>query len=244
MSKIIAIIPARYDSSRFPGKLLEKINNKPIIQMVYERVSQATKVDEVIIATDDHRIIEACQSFGASAELTFTSHKSGTDRCAQVASRYWEDDIIVNIQGDEPFIDPQIIDFLAQKMQDDSWIEIASLCTDIKNKSTKSNPNVVKVVRDKNNKSLYFSRAPIPFDRDNTKTIKSYRHIGIYAYRNKILQTITNLPESSLEKTEKLEQLRWLENGFSVHTFNTDYQGFGIDTPDDLKKANELFKDV
>ncbi len=236
MSKIVAIIPARYDSKRFPGKLLEKINGKPIIQLVYERVRQATKVDEIIIATDDQRIIEVCRTFGANAELTFVSHKSGTDRCAQVASEFWGDDIIINVQGDEPFIEPDIIDFLAQKMQDDNWIEIATLCTEIKSNEEKLNPNIVKVIRDIYNKALYFSRAPIPFDRDLSNNSTALRHIGIYAFRNKVLQSITKLPESTLEKIEKLEQLRWLENNYKIHAFETNYQGFGIDTPEDIKK--------
>ena len=237
MSKIVAIIPARYDSKRFPGKLLEKINGKPIIQLVYERVKQATKIDEIIIATDDQRIIDVCRNFGANAELTFVSHKSGTDRCAQVAAKFWVDDLIINVQGDEPFIEPGIIDSLAQKLQDDNWIEIATLCTEIKSNEEKLNPNIVKVVRDINNKALYFSRASIPFDRDLSNNSPAYKHIGIYGYRNKALQSITKLPESILEKTEKLEQLRWLENNYKIYAFETDYQGFGIDTPEDLKKV-------
>ncbi len=236
MSKIVAIIPARYDSKRFPGKLLERINEKTIIQLTYERVKQATKIDEIIIATDDQRIIDECRTFGANAELTFVSHKSGTDRCAQVASEFWGDDIIINVQADEPFIEPDIIDLLAQKMQDDSWIEIATLCTEIKAIDEKLNTNIVKVVKDINNNALYFSRAPIPFDRDSKGDTPAFRHIGIYGYRNKVLQSITKLPESTLEKTEKLEQLRWLENNYKIHAFETDYQGFGIDTPEDLKK--------
>ncbi len=240
MSKIIAIIPARYNSKRFPGKLLEKINGKTIVQMVYERVKQATKPDEVIIATDDQRIMDECTKFGAYAEMTFTSHKSGTDRCAQIAFSYWEDDIIINIQGDEPFIEPDVIDLLAKKMEEDSWLEISTLCTEIKTEGEKTNPNIVKVVRDINNRTLYFSRAPIPYDRDSTASLASYKHIGIYAYRNKVLQNITKLLESNLERTEKLEQLRWLENGFKIHAFNTEYQGFGIDTPEDLKKASGI----
>lgn len=242
MSKIIAIIPARYDSKRFPGKLLQKINGKTIIQLVFEKVSQATKIDEIIIATDDQRIIDECNSFGANAEMTFPSHKSGTDRCAQVSQKYWDDDIIINIQGDEPFIEPEIIDSLAQRMKDDNWIEIATLCTLVTNENDINNPNIVKVVRDKNNKALYFSRATIPYKRDTDieQKVSTYKHIGIYSYRNKALQSITKLPESNLELIEKLEQLRWLENGFKIHAFETQYQGFGIDTLDDLEKAKKI----
>jgi len=241
MSKIIAIIPARYDSKRFPGKLLEKINDKTIIQLVYEKVKQANKIDEIIIATDSQKIIDVCNQFGATAEMTFASHKSGTDRCAQIGREFWDDDIIINIQGDEPFIDPKIIDLLALKLKDDSWIEIATLCTPIENENDISNSNIVKVVKTSNNKALYFSRSPIPFHRDPKEfQTTSFQHIGIYAYRNKALQTITKLPESNLEQAEKLEQLRWLENGNIIHVFETEYKGFGIDTPADLEKARSI----
>ena len=173
--------------------------------------------------------------------MTFPSHKSGTDRCAQVGREFWDDDIIINIQGDEPFIDPTIIDLLAKKMRDDSWIEISTLCTNIKNISEISNPNIVKIVRDNSNKALYFSRSPIPFYRDSKlENGTFFKHIGIYAYRNKALQSITKLPLSFLEKAEKLEQLRWLENGYKIHAFETEYKGFGIDTKEDLEKARNI----
>jgi len=242
MSKIIAIIPARYESKRFPGKLLEKIDGKTIIQLVFEKVKLANKVDEIIIATDDQRIIDECNRFGAAAEMTFNSHKSGTDRCAQIGREFWDDDIIINIQGDEPFIEPEIIDFLAQKMKDDSWIEISTLCKSILKETDILNPNIVKVVKTKSNKALYFSRATIPFKRDldSLFSVKAFQHIGIYAYRNKALQSLTNLQESDLELTEKLEQLRWLENGYTIHTFETEYNGFGIDTPEDLEMARNI----
>lgn len=242
MSKIIAIIPARYNSTRLPGKVLEEINGKPIVQHVFEKVKDAKHVDEIIIATDDQRIIDIATNFGAQAEMTFPSHKSGTDRCAQVGREFWTDDIIINVQGDEPFIEPETIDFLAKKMKDDSWIEIATLCSKINETSEINNPNIVKVVRDINNKALYFSRSIIPFARDiSYEKATYYKHIGIYAYRNKALQEITKLPESNLENIEKLEQLRWLENGKIIHAFDTEYNGLGIDTPDDLKRAKNMF---
>lgn len=242
MSKIITIIPARYNSTRLPGKVLEEINGKPIIQHVFEKVQKASYVDEIIIATDNQRIIDIATKFGAHAEMTFPSHKSGTDRCAQVGREFWSDDIIINVQGDEPFIKPKTIDFLAKKMNDDSWIEIATLCSIINDISEINNPNTVKVVRDINKKALYFSRSIIPFTREiSYEKVTYYKHIGIYAYRNKALQEITKLPESNLEKLEKLEQLRWLENGRTIHAFDTDYDGFGIDTPDDLKRARNMF---
>ncbi len=241
MSKIIAIIPARYNSTRLPGKVLEKIGNKTILERVYEKVRNAQYIDEIIIATDDQRIIETASSFGAQAEMTFSSHRSGTDRCAQVSREFWEDDIIINIQGDEPFINPEIINMLALKMKDDNWIEIATICTEIKDIEESVDPNVVKVVKDIYDKALYFSRATIPYYREEESAKKYFKHLGIYGYRNKILQSITGLKESALEKAEKLEQLRWMENGYKIHVFESDYTGFGIDTIEDLEKARMLF---
>lgn len=242
MSKNIAIIPARYDSTRFPGKLLEKIGEKTILNLVWDQVTKSTQLDEIIIATDDERIITAAENFGAQAELTFRSHKSGTDRCAQIASRYWENDVVINVQADEPFIKPELIDMIIEKMNQDEWIEIASLYTKILESADILDPNVVKIVKDNTGRALYFSRASIPFNRDGIKPDYNYlRHIGLYAYRNKVLQSITKLEESLLEKAEKLEQLRWIENGFSLHVFETEYQGIGIDTPEDLERAKIMF---
>ncbi|MBK7095839.1 MAG: 3-deoxy-manno-octulosonate cytidylyltransferase [Saprospiraceae bacterium] len=240
MSKIIAIIPARYDSSRLPGKVLEKIGDKTMLNLVWDQVKKTEMVEEVIIATDDERIMGEAEYFGGQSEMTFSSHRSGTDRCAQVASQFWESDIIINIQADEPFIDPEIIDMLGKKMIEDDWIEIATLCTRIKDRNEVSDPNTVKIVKDNFNKALYFSRAPIPYFRDSVGSIENqYRHIGIYAFRNKSLQSITKLSESFLEKAEKLEQLRWMENGYKIHVFETEYKGTGIDTPVDLEKARQ-----
>jgi 3-deoxy-manno-octulosonate cytidylyltransferase (CMP-KDO synthetase) len=238
MSKNIAIIPARYDSTRFPGKLLEKIGEKTILNLVWDQVTKSTQLDEIIIATDDERIITVAENFGAQAELTFRSHKSGTDRCAQIAARYWENDVVINVQADEPFIKPELIDMIVEKMNQDEWIEIASLYTKIVDSADILDPNVVKIVKDNSGKALYFSRASIPFYRDGIKSDYNYlRHIGLYAYRNKVLQSITKLEESLLEEAEKLEQLRWIENGFTLHVFETEYQGIGIDTPEDLERA-------
>lgn len=243
MSKNIAIIPARYDSTRFPGKLLEKIGEKTILNLVWEQVSKSAQLDEIIIATDDERIISEAENFGAQAEMTFKTHRSGTDRCAQIAARYWENDVIINIQADEPFIKPELIDMIVEKMNEDEWIEIASFYTKILNSTDISDPNVVKLVKDKSGKALYFSRASIPFYRDGIKPDDYYvRHIGLYAYRNKVLQSITKLEESQLEKAEKLEQLRWLENGYNLYVFETEYQGIGIDTQEDLDRAKKMLR--
>jgi len=240
MSKVIAIIPARYESSRLPGKVLEKIGNKTMLQLVYEQVKKVTIVDEIVIATDDNRVIQAAKDFGAQAEMTFASHRSGTDRCAQVAQEFWEDDIIINVQADEPFINPEVIELLANTMLEDSWIEIATLCTKAE-ASELQDPNVVKLVKANNNFALYFSRSKIPYDRDGNSFDEYCKHAGLYAYRNKILQSITKLPESSLEKAEKLEQLRWLQNGYKIYVVKTNYNSLAVDTLDDLQKARELY---
>jgi 3-deoxy-manno-octulosonate cytidylyltransferase (CMP-KDO synthetase) len=240
MSKIIAIIPARYDSSRFPGKVLEKIGNKTMLNLVWDQVKKADLIEEIIIATDNERIIDEVNSFGGQAEMTFSSHKSGTDRCAQVASKFWDDDIIINIQADEPFIDPGLIDMMCRKMKDDDWIEISSLYTKIRGELEGTDPNIVKLVKDKSGKALYFSRASIPFFRDGKGSNDlQYRHIGIYGFRNKALQAITQLEESALEEAERLEQLRWIENGYNIHVFETEYSGIGIDTPEDMERARQ-----
>ena len=241
MSKTIAIIPARYQSSRLPGKVLEKIGGKTMLQLVYEQVKKVPVIDEIIIATDDKRILEAARSFGAQAEMTFASHRSGTDRCAQVAQEFWESDIIVNVQADEPFIEPSVIEMLVNKMREDTWIGICTICSPATAKDL-ADPNVVKVVKAYNNLALYFSRAAIPYLADEKADFKDFwRHSGLYAYRNKVLQAVTKLPPSSLEQAEKLEQLRWLQNGYGIYVIETAYKGKGIDTPADLEHARNLF---
>jgi 3-deoxy-manno-octulosonate cytidylyltransferase (CMP-KDO synthetase) len=243
MSKIIAIIPARYASTRFPGKVLEKIGDKTILNMVWEQVKKSKRVDRVIIATDDERISDEVKNFGGEYEMTFMTHKSGTDRCAQVSQKFWDSSIIINVQADEPFIIPEMIDILAERMSGDNWIEIATLCNEIQSLEQSADPNVVKVVKDKFNKVLYFSRATIPHYRDDNSSIAhTFRHIGIYAFRNKVLRYLTSLPQSPLEYAEKLEQLRWMENGYKIYAYETNYDGISIDTPEDLQRALEYFE--
>lgn len=240
MSKIIAIIPARYASTRFPGKVLEKIGEKTILHLVWEQLKKSKRVDRVIIAGDDERIATEVNSFGGEYEMTFMSHKSGTDRCAQVAAKLWDSRIIINVQADEPFIKPAMIDILAERISSDKWIEIATLCSLIKSPEEANDHNIVKVVKDKFNKVLYFSRALIPHYREqNGSTADRFRHIGIYAFRSNVLKYLTALPESSLENAEKLEQLRWMENGYNIYAYETIYDGISIDTPEDLQRAIE-----
>ena len=235
----IGIIPARYASTRFPGKPLTLIHNKPMVQHVYERAKEAD-FDDVYVATDDERIQNAVENFGGKVIMTNPQHASGTDRCAEVAQilNLADTDLIVNIQGDEPFIRKDEINLLIKLFYNQN-IQIATLAKPISTEEELNNPNKVKVVFTNSNKALYFSRSPIPSQIPNLKTqnskLKTHKHIGIYAYKNHILQQITKLPVSSLEETEKLEQLRWLENDFTIHISICHHESIAIDTPDDLR---------
>jgi 3-deoxy-manno-octulosonate cytidylyltransferase (CMP-KDO synthetase) len=243
--KFIGIIPARYQSTRFPGKPLALIHGKPMIQWVYERSAEA--LSEVWVATDDQQILDAVKSFGGNAIMTSTDHRSGTDRCAEAALRLSSDidfDVVVNIQGDEPFIQPEQIRKLKSCFKSDA--DIATLVRKISDLDELADPNKPKVVLGVNSDALYFSRAAIPYTRDFEmgrwlEEVNYWAHIGIYAYRKDILQQITRLLPGTLEKAESLEQLRWLENGFRIRVAETDYHSFGIDTPEDLQRALKLF---
>ncbi len=237
--KVLGLIPARYASTRFPGKPLVNIKGKSMIQRVVEQTSKTKYLDEIIVATDNERIYEHVQSFGGKAQMTATTHQSGTDRCAEVALAKADYDIIVNIQGDEPFIQPSQIDDLIQILVQNEACQIATLAMKIEQESDFLNPNIVKVAFNKSQKALYFSRSPIPFARNlNTpfSTAFAYKHIGLYAYRRKTLLEIAELKPSILERIESLEQLRWLDNGYSIAVGLTDIETVGIDTPEDLEK--------
>ena len=230
----IGIIPARYASTRFPGKPLTLIHNKPMIQHVYERAKEAD-LDDVYVATEDERIKNAVENFGGKALMTDPQHASGTDRCAETAQilKLADTDLIINIQGDEPFIRKDEINLLIE-LFDNQNIQIATLAKPISTEEELNNPNKVKVVFTNSNRALYFSRSPIPHP-SQIPNLTSHKHIGIYAYKNHILQKITKLPVSFLEKTEKLEQLRWLENDYTIHISICHHESIAIDTPDDLK---------
>ena len=242
--KFIAIIPARYQSTRVPGKPLALINNKPMIQWVYENVVKA--VDEAWVATDDERILKAVENFGGKAIDTLSSHQSGTDRCAEAARKIGENydfDVVINVQGDEPFIQAKQIELLKSCFSTNS--EIATLIKKIDSTEELFNPNRPKVVIDKHQNALYFSRSPIPFVRgtENENWLSKHTfwaHIGMYAYKKEVLQKISNLNQGVLERAESLEQLRWLENGFKIKTAITEHQSIGIDTPEDLIQALQL----
>jgi len=242
--KFTGIIPARYQSTRFPGKPLAMINDKPMIQWVYENVNQA--LDQVWVATDDDRIFNVVEKFGGNAVKTKSTHKSGTDRSAEAARILAEKldfDVVINIQGDEPFISPEQIEQLKSCFADET--EIATLIKKIESAEELFNPNRPKVVLNKKQNAMYFSRSPIPFVRGEEESFwlrvnKFWAHIGMYAYRKDILEKITKLEPSKLEIAESLEQLRWLENGFNIKTAVTSHQSMGIDTPDDLEEAVEF----
>ena len=246
--KITGIIPARYASSRFPGKALTLIKGKPMIEWVYQQASQATSLNDLYIATDDSRIVKAVEAFGGKVILTSTDHRSGTERCNEAAKKIRElgirMDTVINIQGDEPLINPQQIDILASLFSNKE-IQIATLAKKITNNEELFDPNVVKAIVGSKGKAIYFSRQAIPFLRDieNGQWIEKndfYKHIGIYGYTVKVLDEIVNLKESPLEKAESLEQLRWLENGFDIFVKETEFESFGIDTPEDLSKIKNI----
>lgn len=242
---VLAVIPARYQSTRFPGKPLADLAGKSMIQRVYEQVAKAEKVDSVIVATDDQRIFEHVKTFG-QAMMTREDHQSGTDRCAEVAAAYTDFDLILNVQGDEPFIYPEQIDQLVTAFLTASQpVDIGTMVKKIEQSETLFNPNVVKVVRSRAGNGLYFSRHPIPYQRGKGETewlsgSTYFKHLGIYLFRRQTLATICTLPVGTLETLERLEQLRWLEHGFSIYTVETKYETIGIDSPEDLEKALKL----
>jgi 3-deoxy-manno-octulosonate cytidylyltransferase (CMP-KDO synthetase) len=235
--KIIGIIPARYSATRLPGKPLADICGKPLIQYVYEQARKSKLLEDVIVATDDERILKAVEGFGGKAVMTSPTHPSGTDRCAEVA-RQIDCDFVINIQGDEPLIPPQVIDKVAEAlMESDEEIPMTSAAT-LANKEERENSNVVKVVTDQKGIALYFSRSPIPFYRN--QVAPTLRHIGIYGYRKDFLLKFVSLPQTPLEKTESLEQLRALEHGFKIKIVLVDYSPVGVDTPEDLERVRKL----
>ncbi len=244
MTKVFGIIPARYASTRFPGKPLVEINGKSMIQRVYEQASSCSKLDAVLVATDELLIFEHVQSFGGRVVMTSPNHISGTSRVCEVVQMLpeidFQNDIIVNIQGDEPFINPIQIETLVSLFTNPE-VQIGTLKSKIVATEDIFNPNIVKVVADTSGKALLFSRSPIPYVRgfessEWISTTKFYKHIGLYAYKAKVLIKLVELPEAEIEKAESLEQLRWLCNGYSIYTSETDIETIGIDTPEDLLK--------
>ncbi|MGB2631151.1 MAG: 3-deoxy-manno-octulosonate cytidylyltransferase [Candidatus Omnitrophota bacterium] len=253
--KIIAVIPARWDSTRFKGKVLADINGKPMVQHVWERVRQAHDVDDVIVAVDKEKVFKAVEAFGGKAVFTSQEEPSGTDRVAEVA-RSIDADVFINVQADEPLIHPMMIDELAQVFEYERNVQMATLIKRIHNKEEITDPNVVKVVIDRKGFAIYFSRSSIPFIRRSEKEPEGeafsadlenvsgsyFKHIGLYAYTKDFLLTFTNFPKSTLEVEEGLEQLRVLEHGYKIRTVETRYDTIGVDTPEDLEKVKEIMR--
>jgi 3-deoxy-manno-octulosonate cytidylyltransferase (CMP-KDO synthetase) len=234
--KTVAVIPARYESTRLPGKPLADIAGRPMIEHVYHRVAEASGVDAVVVATDDERISKAVEHFGGIVRMTDPSHQTGTDRIAEIAAQL-VCDIILNVQGDLPLIEPGMIEEVLSPLAEDPTLDMSTLRKAISDASDYTNPNVVKVVVDRFGDALYFSRSPIPFVRGSAT---SYKHIGLYAYRCSLLQALTALPQTPLEIAESLEQLRALEHGFRIHTIETRFESVEVDTPEDLERARRL----
>jgi 3-deoxy-manno-octulosonate cytidylyltransferase (CMP-KDO synthetase) len=241
---IIGIIPARFGSTRFPGKPLADINGKTMIQRVYEQCKSASRLNDVIIATDDERIMKHVQSFGGKVIMSDPQHSSGTDRCSEIIQSLSEKpEVIINIQGDEPFIQPEQIDLLCGAFANKD-VNIGTLVKKIITSDELFNHNTVKVVVNKNEEAVYFSRLPIPYNRNfpEDEWLKNsiyYKHIGIYGYRRETLLNITRLEKTNLEIAESLEQLRWIENGYKIHVKITSLESVGIDTPEDLRKVQQ-----
>jgi len=245
---VIAIIPARYGSTRLDGKPLLDIAGKPMVQWVYERAKKAKLIRDVLVATDDKRVMSAVERFGGKAVMTSSSHRSGTDRIAEAAGSL-NADVIVNVQGDEPLIEPEMIDEAIKPLLAESSLLISTLKTKIANEEELKDPNVVKVVTDREGFALYFSRYPIPYERERSQKseVRSqkknihYKHIGLYIYRRDFLLQFAKMKPTPLEDAEKLEQLRVLENGYKIKVVETKYNSIGVDTKEDLEKVRKLF---
>lgn len=243
--RVLAIIPARYGSTRLPGKPLIKLKGKTIIERVYERVSMCSLVNEIIVATDDIRIYNHVKKFGGNAIITRIDHQSGTNRCAEVLNRNPGATHVVNVQGDEPLIYPRQIDDLVRFITSNPEIGIATLVKRIENIDDLENPAKVKVVRRRDGQAMYFSRSAIPFVRDVMpdrwlEHAAFYKHIGMYAFRSDTLVRLSMLGQDALEKTEKLEQLNWLSNGYPIHTLETEYESIGVDTREDANLVEHI----
>ncbi|HEY3093237.1 MAG TPA: 3-deoxy-manno-octulosonate cytidylyltransferase [Vicinamibacterales bacterium] len=246
--QVVAIIPARYDATRLPGKPLADIAGRPMIEHVYRRTAAARGVDAVVVATDDERIASAVRAFGGIAMLTGSAHRTGTDRIAEVAANL-SCEIVVNVQGDEPLVEPEMIDAIIAPLAADPMLEMSTVCVAITDRSEYANPNVVKVVKDRAGRALYFSRAPIPHFRGGPPEggpydlavgagfSRPYKHLGLYGYRRTFLLKFATLPQTPLEQAESLEQLRALEHGYRIHTVETRYDSIGVDTPEDLERV-------
>lgn len=239
--KSICVIPARYSSTRLPGKPLKDICGVPMICRVWQRASQAASVADVIVATDDERILQAVEKFSGRAMMTRADHKTGTDRLAEVAEKFPDADVVINVQGDEPLIEPGLIDELVAEFAADKNLQMATVATELTDADEMNNPNNVKVVVDSNSNALYFSRSLIPYPRNVGKS-PVFKHIGIYAYRRNFLLAYAKMNPTPLEQSESLEQLRALENGYKIRVIKSACRFVGVDTEEDLKLVNEIYR--
>jgi 3-deoxy-manno-octulosonate cytidylyltransferase (CMP-KDO synthetase) len=241
--KAVIVIPARYDATRFPGKSLARIQGRPMIQWVWEAASRSRLTEQVIVATDDARIADVAAKFGADVVMTKKSHRSGTDRIAEVADKI-PAHVYVNVQGDEPLLSRDAVDDLIHAMMENPRTPIGTLAHRIEKKAEWLSPDVVKVVCNRHNEALYFSRSPLPFQRRFDPTTRLLRHVGIYAFRARALAQFVALKPSSLEVAESLEQLRALENGLAIQVIETKYRCLGVDTPADLKRVEAALREA
>jgi 3-deoxy-manno-octulosonate cytidylyltransferase (CMP-KDO synthetase) len=242
-TKVVVVIPARYGSNRLPGKPLVSLAGKPMIQRVYERAKLATRADRVIVATDDDRILQAVHAFGGDARMTRPDHRTGTERVAEVAA-HEAGDVFVNVQGDEPLLDPAAVDIAIGALVDDPQAAIATVATAIKRPGDIMDPNICKVVLDFDENALYFSRAPIPWVRDTgSKTVaRHWKHLGLYVFRRDALLEYPTLPQGELERIEQLEQLRWLENGWKIRVAEVEHDAISVDVPEDVTRVEKLLE--
>jgi 3-deoxy-manno-octulosonate cytidylyltransferase (CMP-KDO synthetase) len=245
----IAVIPARYSATRLPGKPLVSLAGKAMIQRVWERTKQAKRISRVIIATDDERILKAVAGFGGEAVMTRSEHRSGTERVAEVAvhNSSSEDEIFVNVQGDEPLVDPEAIDTLVEAIEAEEGVSVATLMVPIGKPADIMDPNIVKVVLDFDGNALYFSRAPIPWVRDREAApvhAQHMKHLGLYAFRRSALLDFATLPVGDLERIEQLEQLRWMENGYKIRVAETQHDSVSVDVAEDVARVEQLLRNV
>jgi 3-deoxy-manno-octulosonate cytidylyltransferase (CMP-KDO synthetase) len=243
LAKIIVVIPARYGSTRLPGKPLVPLAGKPMIQHVYERAKLAQRPTEVIVATDDERIVKAVELFGGQARMTRSDHRTGTERVAEVAAHV-EGDIFVNVQGDEPLLDPVAVDAAVDALFEDPPASIATVATPIKTPADIMDPNVVKTVLDFDGNALYFSRAPVPWVRDTAGKVhaRHLKHLGLYVFQRDALLEYPTLPQGELERLEQLEQLRWLENGWKIRVAEVEHDAVSVDVPEDVARVEKLLQ--
>ena len=240
---VVIIIPARYGSTRLPGKPLVALAGTPMIQRVYERAKLAKLATRVIVATDDDRILKAVQSFGGEARMTRSEHRTGTERVAEVAA-HTDGQVFVNVQGDEPLLNPDVVDAAITALLEDAATSVASVVTPIKTPADIMDPNVVKTVLDFDENALYFSRAPIPWLRDAAAKmeVRHLKHLGLYVFQRDALLEYPTLPQGTLEKIEQLEQLRWLENGYKIRIAEVEHDSVSVDVPDDIPKVEKLLQ--